>query len=240
MMSYPFAVTLTAAMVSFMKQDLDPTYFFYRNIFSGSSLNLVRITINCVLTFHSALVFIDFIITMVNVVGATLACFKKMLVPKLFQQRCETKFQNNDNFYKFFLKYRQLSITTTVGNQIFYYILPAVLFIWLVLGCVSVYLVIKLSPQLPLVLSLFAGLLIILVGIVANGIVPMFAKEDRESERFLYLWKLNAHSAYRKRQLESCKRFGLEVGPFFVLASGTRVRYFELVLGYSINLLISL
>lgn len=259
-MILPIQVPLTTCIIPLLREDIDPSYFWFIHYSFGSPpfILSLRIVIFFIASLHGSLVVADILISLTNVAQTSVSCFKTMSTPKLCQRRtknesetgirssCKSKMSqvliklgNSAKFPKYLLKYRQLTILVGVSNQAFYYIIPAGLFISLFNCTVSVYFLIKLSLNLPLVVSLFSILEITLVFIEAHGLIPMFADITEQSEKFISFWKQQGHSALRKRQLDSCRPLGFWVGPFFVLAKSTRVNYLELVLYYAINLIIS-
>lgn len=230
---YPFLITCTIASVPLLKNDIDPTYFWFRNYASipptmGLCLRLIIVTVAC---FHGSFVFVDAFISMVAAARAILLCLKTTASPGPGK---------SVSFSGSLLKYRQLSVVTTVTNQGFYYILPTGLFVVLVVCCVSAYFVIKLSSHVPLVLSLFSVFLVVLVVVFAHVVIPMLADVTVQARNSVFYWKRKACSGHRKRQLRSVRALGLWAGPFFALDTHTRGTYLELVMYNSISLVMSI
>lgn len=222
---------MTTVAIILLKGDLDPTWFWWRNssFLSQETTLFLRVVTILLATFHGSLVMTDLVISTVNGTLAILFCL---------QELCITN-GGKYGFYFSFLKYRQISVLTTLANQVVFYIVPVGLLVAMFNCVVSVYFVIKLSAQLPVVVSLFSICLIIAVVIVAHVVVPMCADVKVQSANFTRAWKLRGCSAYRTRQLRSCRALGFWVGPFFVIGKQTRGEYLELVLYHSVTLLMS-
>lgn len=134
---------------------------------------------------------------------------------------------------------RQLAIQTTETNQVFFYVIPFGLFVIFGVSCISVCFVVRLSASLPIVLSFYSILVVILAASVVHGLVPMFAEYKLQSEKFLCFWNAKQSSSVRTRELKSCRPLGIWAGPFFVIGKKTRTTYLELVLYYTASLVIS-
>lgn len=248
-MLFPLQIPVTGATIILLRGDIDPTYFWFGDDTSipPTFQFFLRSGIIFMATFHGFLGVTDIIISLANVVQTMLSCFKVLATPTVINldgikselSEVYSKFGKSAKFPKCLLKYRQLSILATVSNQAFYYIIPTGLFIGLFVGSISVYFVIKLVTRLSFVFKLISILVIIVVGIAANTVLPMGAEALGQSIQFISFWKQERYSGYRRRQLESCRPLGFWVGPFFLLGKETRVKYLELVLYYTINLLIS-
>lgn len=227
LIAYPFLITCTVASIPLLQSNIDPTYFWFKNTSAipPEPKFFLRVLIIFLACFHGAFVFADSLISMVNVARSIIRCFKAMSSPG--QKKAMS-------FSKSLLKLRQLSIVTTVSNQGFYYMIPGGLLVCLVVCCVSAYFVVKLSSHLPLVLSLFSILLMVLAVIFAHVVIPMFADITVQSRNFIYFWKRKECSAHRKRQIKSFR------GPFFLLDTQTRGTYLEMVMYNSISLIMSI
>lgn len=205
MLLAPFEIPVTACAIPLLIGDIDPTYFWFRDFtFASATVKLfLRIVLTYLSTTHGSLVMTDVLISKANVARTTLNCLKTMTNLKILQKRdkdkqsesgIETDFilksQKSSKFTKSLLKYRQLSILTTVANQGFYYILPAALFICLVECTVSVYFLIKLNYYLPFVLLLFSVCIVIVVFLVGHAVVPMFGRVTAQSENFVFFLEI--------------------------------------------------
>lgn len=237
----PFAIQipLNVSTTPLLMPDIDPTYFFFKELsFISPHLKLfLRIITVFIATFHGSLSLSGFLIFMGNVIRAILICFKFMLIPKSFLGQISSR---SIKFLGALLKYRQLQIYLTVANQALQYFMPVGLFIALVMSCACGYFVIKLAHFISFVFTLISIFAIILVFLAVHVLVTMGADITLKSRECISYWELKGFSAHRKRLLKSCRPLALWVGPFFVLEKETRANYLSLIIYNTISLIISL
>lgn len=263
MIPFSLQIPLTSVAIPLLQDNIDPSYFWFRDVSSISQGHklFLRIGIMLVTVGHGSTVLIALGISIVNMGRMFQICFKSMSNPKLFRGNAGsssgvkmvhfkfgkvlemstvfTRFGKSAKFPEALFKYRQIAILATVGNQITRIIIPVGLMIILVTCCISGYFIIKLSSQVPLVLTLFAVLLIIVDVVAGIVLIPLGADITVKSNEFVGFWKLQGFSGYRKRQLRSCKPLVIKVGPFFDVEKKTKRIYLSQALYYTVNLVIS-
>lgn len=164
LMLLPIELPLTGCAIPLLQDNMDPTYFWFRD-YSGIPPWLkigLRILLILFASGHACIVVVASLMCIANVAREFGANFKSMSNHKIISKQnsfekaetCHafTKFGKSAKFPKAFLKYRQLSILTTVANQIFQYIIPVGLFIGLISCTVAGYFIIKISHSVPLAL----------------------------------------------------------------------------------------
>lgn len=261
MIPAPVSTPLTVAAATILLENVDPTYFWFRDfiLISSPVKMLLRISIMSIVVFHGAMAIFTFLVNLANVALSFHCCLRSMTSTNYFRNylqtendthsldiatqsrifKAATKFGNSARFSQCLIKYRQLQIVAAVQNQVLIYLLPISLVV-AVAGCVVVgYLVIKLTGAVPIPLSILCSFVLVLIIAAAHALIPLAAEVFIKSEFFVRFWKLQSFSGYRKRQLKSCKLLRISVGPFFRIKKGSRVIFLSVVLYHTVTLVIS-
>lgn len=261
MVSGPILATLTVSSLPILLPSVDPTYIWFRDIcWIPSNLKLlIRVVITFIEVGHGSQQLFCLIIYVVNFALPFHTCLNWMTHPKLFQGGEQTgsprppstmldlgklcrmsnvfvKIGRAARFPDYYFKYRQLQVVMTVTNQIIWFIVPVTMLLGLVLACVTGFMVIKLSGQIPLPLIFLSAFLLIMILCAAHGITPLAANVTTKSEVFIWFWKLQNFSGYRKRQLRSLRALEFYVGPIFKIKESTRGTFLSLILYYTVTL----
>lgn len=232
----PSAVTcpITVAALTFHLERDDPTYHIYRHVtFLPPYLQLsVRVAtmfftcLQCVTVLFLSTIFC------LTIVEAFLTCQTTLV---------SSSTKNLFNFDTDFAKYRQLTILAKVTNDIMYYPIP-VAFLTILLCCIVCgHMLLKLTGVVPIELTLLAGIVLTILILILLYVVRQFGDVFYQSSDIIRAWKLRAagESKCRTRQVQSCRKVTIEVGPFFFVRKETTLKMISEIAYYTISLVIS-
>ncbi|OXA48264.1 hypothetical protein Fcan01_17444 [Folsomia candida] len=219
-------------MIPLLVHNIDPTYFWFRNVawLSPNLKIVIRITIIFLLALHSSNLTLCGSVMGSNVALMYLKCLKQM-----------TNFDNGiTKFRKFFAMYKQLYIITTVSNDVVYFVLPIGLFSSLLLGIVFLYVVIVLTGKISLALTFIAGSISAAIIGMVHLVLPLAAEITEASGDFKRGWEAKRElSGGDRKGLKGFRLLRLWVGPFQYVSKSSRVDFISALLYYTVSLIIS-
>lgn len=236
-LTYP----ITAATLPFLLQRDDPLYHILRPAtFIPSNLRLLLRV--CFLFFgamHCATILLLGTIFCLTIGEAFRTCQNVLLFgtknPKIMFGR--------NLFFPFSMdlhKYRQLSIIAKVTNEFIYYTLPVSFLVEILGGVVCGYILIKMTGLIPITLTVLVANCAILMIVIILWVVRQFGDVFYQSGDVIRAWNLSVgESKYRSRQVKSCQRLRIELGPFCFIKNETRLEMISQMTYYTISLVMS-
>lgn len=237
-----FPIALSA--VPIFLNGIEPTYHLFTN-FSPRTPYLklaLRVGLTFLVCLHSAIIVFTTSIMLCNAVIVFLGSVHSIA-------NIKGKIQPPSNFFSRivlqsrFLKrlsiYRQLQILVSLTNQFIYYSIPMSMFSLFVLVIILGYVIIKLTGQVPLTLTLVAISDVAMIVAMAQFVFPLMADIYCKSISFVDVWKEMNVCKVNVKQLISCKPFGIKVGPFYYIRKSSRVEFLTSMLYYTVSMVIS-
>lgn len=215
-----------------MNQTLDPTYLWFRNvtIISFRLQLFFRVVLTFVILLHSCILLSGFGIVGVSIILALLETLERVA------SQSERKIGKHFVFIK---TYRQLEIINQVVNIIDSYIFPIFVLILIVVAVLMGYMIVKMTGYIPYALLVLETLLSAVIYVCILVAFPLVADLLEKSVNFIRIFKLQSGSAYRKKQLRSCRPLKIWAGPYFYIHKGTGITLLGLISYYTMSSIIS-
>lgn len=149
-------------------------------------------------------------------------------------------FRRVRQFEKDVIHYRRFTIVAKATNDFIFYTLPIACLTTLVGSIVCGYILIKLTGRVSLMMTFFVGDVMVVLIMVVLWVIRQFGDVFHESGEVIRVWKLSVGaSKYMSRQVRSCSRLKIEVGPFFFVRKETRIVMISVIAYHTISLVIS-
>lgn len=222
-----------AALFPIIVHNVDPTYFWFRNILLFSTHSKLAVIIRMVIIFltlrHGCVLVNATVITYVNI-GLMVNSYLKQL----------TKRDEVHNFAKKLHKYRQLQIIMIITNHTIQDIMAAGLLTFFICFVIVGYIVVRLSNVFPTAMILLCIIFILFFVIFVHSILPLAIGGIARSEEFIRDWEVQNLPKVERKELKSCNILRHRVGPYTTLTKGFRTNFFSFVLYHTVNLIIVL
>ncbi|OXA54882.1 hypothetical protein Fcan01_10118 [Folsomia candida] len=135
--------------------------------------------------------------------------------------------------------YRQLQILNGVQNRLSQYALPLWLMTSLAVSSILGYMVVKMSPKVPIIFKIFGAGAFLGIIFAAHSAFPMATNVTAKSKNFIRYWKNQELPVSYRKEVISCKVLRIEIGPFFYLKKSSRILFMSHLLYYTVTLVIS-
>lgn len=248
----PFPICLILCSVPLLLPNIDSTYFIFRNMssFLGPIFTLIcRISCIFLATLHGSLLIYSCVINGANIALLLHSCLSVMTKNPTPKQNSAVNsnlgslpkivvVQRNPSFPENFRNYRQLQVMLTVINQVAFEALPVAIFVML-LCCISMgYIVVELTGTVTFPMTIMAIFTLILFTGLIHLLMPLLAEVTIRSLNFVEYWYLQNMSGFRRKQLRSCRRLSIWIGPFLKVTRAIRIQCFSLALYHTVSLVI--
>ncbi|CAL8130759.1 unnamed protein product [Orchesella dallaii] len=134
--------------------------------------------------------------------------------------------------------YRQLQILLCVTNGISYRCLFVFLYCGGVALVTSIYIVVKLRHEIPLLIVLGSGIFLIMGELTAVIMLTLAARPHEYSKAFRDFWKHLLKTKFALKQLRSCATLGFSCGPIPVVKADTFLTLHDVVLNATATILL--
>jgi len=103
------------------------------------------------------------------------------------------------------------------------------------------YLILKCFDKLPITIYLFVILVGIIIPFIITTELPQAGKGYEASETLIHLWKsrCKSKSDLRYKSVRACKPVGYSMGGMFMFRVATTTTFFEALMDYTINAILS-
>lgn len=222
-----------AALFPILVHNVDPTYFWFRNIPFFSKYSkltvIIRMAIIYITILHGCVLVNSTIITSVNICLMLNSDLNKL-----------TKRDKVHNFPKTLRKYRQLQLMMTITNQVVEYLLTAALLTYFVCFVMIGYIVVRLSNLIPMAMTLLCVAFIVFFLAFVHTILPLPIRGLERSEEFVRNGDMENLQKLERKELKSCSVLRLRIGPYTTLTKAFRTNFFSFVVYHTVNLIIIL
>lgn len=221
-----------ASVFPLLVDNVDPTYFWFRDISFFSNHRRLTIILRVViiyLTFlHGNVILNVTVITCGNIALMFYACLETL-----------TRCGRNHKFGTKLHTYRQLQILMTITNHTLQHLMAFGLLVAFIGFVIMGYVVVKLFHVMPIAMTLFLSVISVLCFVaIVDTMLPIAIRGTLLSGEFIRKWGMQSLRRWERKELKSCRILRLRVGSYTTLTKGFLTNFVARTFYDTVNLII--